>query len=209
MSHAKEPRWHTVVPAPDRRGVEPYRPGPPAVSGRTGRQAAASPRRPPRQLRNTLFPAPDVRPYLLPGEEVRYVDRRHPVVLLGRLGIVAVAAVLLGALVNAAGEPLLVTVYGYAVLAAVLWLLYRTVQWGRRLLVVTDRRVFVLDGILVRRVEVKPVFRQSVVFVTNPVAEALGTGRVMTTTATGDRVHSFRYLHDPHGFYEALTERAV
>lgn len=172
-----------------------------AVNGRGPHDAGGMP--------NGLIPPPNITRFLLAGEELRYVDRLHPIVL-ARPALGVVAAIVVGGLLAMLVDAGTATpVWGIVVGAAVLWLLYRLIRWGRDLLVVTNRRVFEVRSLIISRVVIRPVFRQSVVFVQSPLGEALNYGRVSTQTPTGDRVHTFKMIRDPQAFYEALTDRAI
>lgn len=162
----------------------------------------------PRDGRSTTR-MPDVVRFLLPTEELRYAERRHPIVLLPLLGGVVAIALVAGVAVVAAGAGPSSGVAGIVVIAAVLWFLYRVLRWSRVMLVVTDRRVFEVETLIMNRATIRPVFRQAVVFVQNPIGERLNFGTILTRMPNGDRVHTFRFIHNPRSFYAAVTDRAV
>lgn len=156
-----------------------------------------------------FVPPPDITRYLLPKEQVQYMDRRHPVVLLGPLGIVMAVCVLAGFFVAAAGAGAILDLYMIVIVGALGWLIYRIVRWSRVLLVVTNRRVFEVESLLLSKASIKPVFRQGVVFIQDPVGERLNYGTVLTQMPNGDRVHTFRWIHNPKAFAQAVTNLAV
>lgn len=157
----------------------------------------------------TPFPTPAVMRFLLPKEELRYLDRLHPIVLvvpaLTALGICAVT----GILVTAVGAGPVLGLYVGIVVAALGWLLYRVWRWSRTLLVVTNRRVVEIQSMMISRATIKPVFRQSVVFRQDPLGARLNYGTILTNTPNGDRVNTFKWIHNPRVFYRAVLDKAV
>jgi hypothetical protein len=95
------------------------------------------------------------------------------------------------------------------IVGALGWLIYRIIRWSRVLLVVTNRRVFEVESLLLSKASIKPVFRQGVVFIQDPVGERLNYGTVLTQMPNGDRVHTFRWIHNPKAFAQAVTNLAV
>jgi hypothetical protein len=166
-------------------------------------------RAPVRSAGRTLFPFPDVTGYMLPKEELLYVDRRHPVVLVGPALAAVAVCVLAGLLVTATGAGAMLNLYVWIVLAAVGWLLFRLLRWSRTILVVTSRRVFELRSMLISRAAIRPVFRQSVVFRQDPIGQRLNYGTILTETPNGERVNTFKWIHNPRAFYQAVTDKAV
>lgn len=152
---------------------------------------------------------PDVTRFLLPSEELRYAERRHPVVLLFPLLTVVAISLLAGIAVSAAGAGSVLDISIIVVALALVWLLYRVLRWSRLVLVVTDRRVVEVEKLIMNRASIRPVFRQAVVFVQDPIGERLNYGTILTQTPNGDRVHTFRWIHNPRRFYAAVTDRAV
>ena len=154
---------------------------------------------------------PDPAPYLLPGEQVRLIVRRHhpivlvPVVALATLIIIGVVAVLL---VTAPTAEML-AVGALIVIGTLLWVGYRWLHWDRTVLVVTNRRLFQLVSLGVRRVTVLPVARQSVVFRQSPIGRAVGYGRVQVQTPTGSTLHDFNWLAKAAPFRDAVTDVAA
>lgn len=137
------------------------------------------------------------------------MDRRHPVVLIGPLGIVIAVCVVAGFIVAAAGAGPILDLYMLVVIGALGWLIYRIVRWSRVLLVVTNRRIFEVEHLLISKAVIRPVFRQGVVFIQDPVGERLNYGTVLTQMPNGDRVHTFRWIHNPKAFAQAVTNLAV
>lgn len=154
-----------------------------------------------------LIPPPNVRRFLLPSEVVRYVDRKHPVVLAPRMALALIVTLLAGFAVAGAGAPMELLMY--VAIAALVWLLYRLVRWSRMVLVVTDRRVFEVEALFISRASIRPVFRQSVIFIQDPIGERLNYGTILTETPNGDRVNTFKWIHNPRIFYQAVTDKAV
>ena len=162
-----------------------------------------------RRRRLILVGLPDISRFLLPSEELRYVHRRHPIVLVGPLAIVLMACIIGGLIVTAMGAGPVLDVYFAFVVGAVGWLVYRVIKWSRVVLVATNRRVFEVEAMVVHRATVRPVFRQSVIFIQDPLGERLNFGTVLTKMPNGDRVNTFKWTHDPRRFYKAVTDKAV
>lgn len=178
-------------------------PGSPAVSGPDGGGRSAEPRRP------VFARLPDVSRFLLPEEELRYQDRRHPIVLAPPLGIVLAVCILAGFIVTTVGAGVVLDLYFVVIIVSVLWFLYRVLRWSRVVLVATDRRVFEVESLIISRATIRPVFRQAVEFIQDPLGERLNYGTILTKTPNGDRVNTFKWIHDPRLFYQAVTDRAV
>lgn len=162
-----------------------------------------------RGRRRTLVGMPDVTRFLLPNEELRYQHRRHPIVLLPSLALVIVLVVITGFMVTAVGAGPVLNLYFLVIIGSALWFLYRVLRWTRIVLVATDRRVFEVESLIISRATIKPVFRQAVVFVQDPLGERLNYGTILTEMPNGDRVNTFKWIHDPRRFYAAVTDRAV
>ncbi len=162
-----------------------------------------------RPTQPALVPLPDITRYLLPKEQLLYVDRRHPVVLLAPVLIALGVSVMAGLLVTATGAGAMLDLYVWIVIGAIGWVLLRVLRWSRTVLVVTDRRVFECQSMFIARAAIRPVFRQSVVFRQDPVGQRLNYGTVLTETPNGDRVNTFKWIHNPRAFYQAVTDKAV
>jgi hypothetical protein len=157
----------------------------------------------------TPFPSPAIMRFLLPKEELRYLDRLHPIVLVVPTMIALGICLVTGIMVTAIGAGPVVGLYVWIVVGALLWLLYRVWRWSRTLLMVTDRRVVEVQSMLISRAVVKPVFRQSVVFRQDPLGARLNYGTILTNTPNGDRVNTFKWIHNPRVFYRAVLDKAV
>jgi hypothetical protein len=152
---------------------------------------------------------PDISRFLLPAEEVRYVDRRHPIVLVGPVAIAIMVCIVGGLIVAAAGAGPIVDMYVVLVIGALGWLAYRVIKWSRVVLVATNRRVFEIESLVIRRATIRPVFRQGVIFIQDPLGERLNFGTILTMMPNGERVNTFKWTHNPRRFYQAVTDKAV
>lgn len=159
--------------------------------------------------RRVLLPVPDISRFVLPGEEVRYKDRRHPIVLAGPFAIASAAVIVAGLIVTLVGAGPVLDLYFIVIIAAVGWFAYRVLRWMRVVLVATNRRVFEVELMVINRATIRPVFRQSVVFIQDPLGERLNYGTILTMTPDGKRVNTFKWTHAPREFYRAVTDRAV
>jgi membrane protein YdbS with pleckstrin-like domain len=154
---------------------------------------------------------PDPTPYLLPGEDLRFVVRRHhPIVLLpSALLTLLVVVVVIVVLVMATPTPTMLLAGALICGGVLLWFGYRYLHWSRTVLVVTNRRLFQLVSLGVMRVTVLPVARQAIVFRQSPIGRAVGFGRVQVRTATGSTLHDFNWLADAADFRDAVTDVAA
>lgn len=156
----------------------------------------------------SAVPLPNISGYLLHGEEIRYIDRKHPVVLIGPvLGTVAVLLIA-GLLVSASGAGIMVGLFGWIFVAAVVALFVRVLLWARTVFVISSRRVFEYRSLIIKRAAIKPVFRQGILFRQDPIGRWLNYGTIVTRSPTGDPIHVFRWIHNPRAFYRALTDQA-
>ena len=159
--------------------------------------------------RSRLLPLPDVSRFVLPEEVVRYQDRQHPIVLVGPLAIVIAVCVIAGVIVTMVGAGPILDFYFVVIVASIGWLVYRVIRWSRVMLVATDRRVFEVEAMVINRATIRPVFRQSVVFIQDPLGERINYGTIATAMPGGDRVNLFKWVRNPASFYKAVTDRAV
>jgi membrane protein YdbS with pleckstrin-like domain len=154
---------------------------------------------------------PDPTPYLLPEEQLRFVVRRHhPIVLVPAAAIAAIVLILaLLMLANVVLTPITVGVALLIMAGGALYFAYRWMHWRSTVLVVTNRRLFQLVALGIRRVTVMPIMRQSVVFRQGPVGRALGFATVQVQTATGGVLYNFNLLADPIEFRDQITNIAA
>lgn len=154
---------------------------------------------------------PDPRPYLLPEETVRLVVRRHHPIVLAPAAAVGVVAVIVVAfwMLNVDFTPGRAIMAGVIVGAALLYFLYRFVNWSRTVLVITNRRLFQLVSLGIKKVTVMPVMRQAIVFKQSPIGRALDFGTVQVRTATGSVLYNFDWLADPTRFRDEITNIAA
>lgn len=154
---------------------------------------------------------PDPTPYLLPEETLRFVVRRyHPIVLAPPAALaVLIVVVVLFVLVNATLTTPVVVVGLLAIGGAVLFFAYRWLHWQRTVLAITNRRLFQLVALGVRRVTVMPVMRQSVVYRQGPLGRALGFATVAVQSATGSELYRFNLITQPTEFRDQVTNIAA
>lgn len=156
---------------------------------------------------------PDPTPYLLDDEDEKVqltIRRHHPIVLVPVFGLAGVVIVAVLALLLL-GTPTLEMLFAgaVAIVAILLWVGYKWLHWSRTVLVVTNRRLFELVSLGIRRVTVLPVVRQSVVYRQSPLGNAVGYARVLVQTPTGDTLHDFKWLADAAMFRDAVTDVAA
>jgi membrane protein YdbS with pleckstrin-like domain len=154
---------------------------------------------------------PDPTPYLLPEETLRFVVRRHhPIVLVPAAAVAAVVLVIaVLMLTNVVLTPVTVGVALLVLAGGALYFAYRWMHWRSTVLVITNRRLFQLVALGIRRVTVMPIMRQSVVFRQGPLGRALGFATIQVETATGSVLYKFNLLADPIEFRDQITNIAA
>lgn len=154
---------------------------------------------------------PDPTPYLLPGETVRLVVRRHhPIVLAPAATVVGIVLIaVLGAVLFGAPTPGMLAAGVMIALVALLYLGYRYMNWSRTVLVVTNRRLFQYVSLGIKRVTVMPVMRQSIVFRQSPFGRAMGFATVQVRTANGSVLYNFDWLAEAARFRDEVTNIAA
>jgi hypothetical protein len=155
---------------------------------------------------------PDLDRYLLARERLVADVRWHPVAVL------APTLWLLGLLTLfgwvAAGLPdnsTLGPVLPFLLLALVGWYAFRIASWRRERLVVTDRRLLLVSGLISRRLAVMPLRKVTDMTYEQPLASRMfddyGWGTFIFESAGQDQAfHRIRFLPRPDELYRLLTE---
>lgn len=154
---------------------------------------------------------PEPGPYLLPEEREVLRVRRHAFVLLKPLAqtlLIWLAALLLMFLGTGQSGPLrMITVL--LLVAGVLRSVFAWFRWHRTVLVITNRRVFEYTAMGLRRVTVRPVLRQAILYRQTPLGRAFGFGTVIVMTPGGGELFKFEPLADPERFRDEITSLAT
>jgi membrane protein YdbS with pleckstrin-like domain len=150
--------------------------------------------------------------YLSPGEEVAFEVRRHPAALL------APAAQALGAwlaffvLHNWLGLPSdsnpVDTVMFIVVMAFTLRAIWRWFEWQIERVLVTNKRIVEVSGIITRRVASMPLGKVTdLTYKRGPVARLFNYGELILESAGQKQaLESISYIPRPDEFYRDFTE---
>ena len=155
--------------------------------------------------------APDIRRYLIPGERMVAEVHWHPVWLLrSTLVLLSVLAVTGWLAAGLDDGDLVGVVLGPVILAVVLWYLWRFLEWRTERLVVTDRRLLMINGLISRRLAVMPLRKVTDMTFTQPLLgrlfEKWGWGTFVFESAGQDQAfHTIPFLPRPDELYQCLT----
>ena len=99
-------------------------------------------------------------PYIMPHERRILTIRQHPITVLLKPAVIAVAALGFAVFLSVATAAGAAHLLGWLLLAAALGLLgWRSLQWSMTYLVLTNLRMLVIDGVFVRRVSMIPLVK--------------------------------------------------
>ena len=155
--------------------------------------------------------APDVRRYLIPGERLVAEVHWHPVWLL-RSTLVLVGTLVVAGWLSAGLDDgdALGTVLGPVLAGVLLWYGWRFLEWRTQRLVVTDRRLLMVNGLISRRLAVMPLRKVTDMTFTQPlmgrIFDRYGWGTFVFESAGQDQAfHTIPYLPAPDTLYQTLT----
>jgi membrane protein YdbS with pleckstrin-like domain len=146
--------------------------------------------------------------YLAKGENEVFLTHRHPAILIP--AAVPAVITLLVAFVGRflLGPSILSAVLWWVFLASLLWFIWRMLEWRFDRIVLTNRRVIVVEGIIIRRVGMMPFGKVTDLGYTRSLwARLLGYGAVRLETAgqVQDLEH-ISYIPNSDEFYKVLSE---
>lgn len=147
---------------------------------------------------------------LVDGERVVFGTRRHPVTL-ARPFFVA-AAVIVGALAVGYvitprdGGDLVDTVVGIIAVIFFVRFLWRVGEWRGTRILVTDRRLIQVSGVLTRKVSSTPLARLTdLTYRRGVLGRLLGFGEITVDSAEVERGPRLDHLPRPDDFYRTIT----
>lgn len=149
--------------------------------------------------------------YLAQDEEIVLKVRRHLIVLLGPL-LQVLVAIVLAVVIGVAASPgegsdlidVAVGVLAGAFLVRFIWKLW---QWRADRIVVTDRRIFEVSGVLTRKVASMPLSKMTdITYRRSILGRLCGYGELIVETAGQDQsLHRIGHLPRPDDFYRTIT----
>ncbi|MGH8885766.1 MAG: PH domain-containing protein [Egibacteraceae bacterium] len=146
--------------------------------------------------------------YLAKGEDEVFLTHRHPAVLIPP-AVPAVIALLIAFVVGSLlGPGGFGTLLWWLTVPFVLWLVWRVLEWRFDRIVLTTRRIIVVDGIIVRKVGMMPFVKVTDLGYKRSLwARLLGYGAVRLESAgqVQDLEH-ISYIPNPDDFYKVLSE---
>jgi hypothetical protein len=146
--------------------------------------------------------------YLLPSERLVVSVRRHPIILFRYIVEVVAAALVCGWLADAVGggrQDDLVWLVFLAVVARAVWM---GLEWSNDRLLISDRRIMMVSGLLTRRVAMMPLRKVTDLTYERPLAgRILGYGTFVLESAGQDQaLRRVPYLPEPDVLYADVSE---
>lgn len=148
--------------------------------------------------------------YLIRGERPVAADRRHWVHLVRPLA--AAGGLLVAALVVASVVPprgLLPSLPVFAAIGSVLYAGWTVAEWRVDRLIITDRRVLLVTGLLMRRVAMMPLVKVTdMTYERSLLGRLLGFGTfVLESAGQQQALHRIGHLRAPDHLYHAVSEQ--
>jgi len=149
--------------------------------------------------------------YLAQGERIVIQIRRHPLVLirpfLVSIGAFA-AALLLGFFFSPnEGADIIDTILGFAVVFFLFGFAWRLWEWRVDRILVTDRRIVEVSGLLTRKVASMPLEKMTDLTYSRSIGgRVFGYGRIGVESAGQDQaLTSIDFIPSPDDFYRTVT----
>lgn len=145
---------------------------------------------------------------LTDDERIVLEARRHISVLIVP-AIPAVIALLAAFLGSALGGPgTLSTILWWLFVACLLWAAWKWAEWSVDWVIITDKRIFAVDGLIVRKIAMMPLAEVTDVGYTRSVlGRLLGYGAVrLESSGQVQDLEHLTHLPNPDEFYRTLTK---
>ena len=143
--------------------------------------------------------------FLLPYERHVISVRQHPVVMLGRAIAVLAGLAAAGWASNSLtkGNDTAILIIWLVWLALLLWLVAKIIQWSVHRFVLTSKRVVLVTGVLLRRVNAIPLDKiTDIEFRQSQTGRVLGYGQFEVYSPSADpRMRTFKFLPYPAQLY--------
>ena len=152
------------------------------------------------------------RRYLLPTERLVAEVRWHPVWLARRALVPLIVGVIAGGLSTVLpGDNVLLDVAGIVLLVTLGWFAWQVTEWWNERLVMTDRRLMLVTGLLTRRIAVMPLRKVTDMTYERPLLGRLfaryGWGTFVLESAGQEQaLHRIRFLPQPDELYVRISQ---
>lgn len=147
--------------------------------------------------------------YLLPNELRVAAVRRHPI-RLARPVLIFFGLLILSAWVGERVPPDngVARLLGYLVFASLAYLLWELLGWWQDRLIITDRRILLVTGLLTRRVGMMPLTKVTDMTYERPLlGRLLGYGTFIMESAGQDQaLHRIPHLPRPDALYRSISQ---
>ena len=153
--------------------------------------------------------------YLADGEDVALQVRRHLAVLLRSfmvmLGVMIAASAIGGAVSPRSGTDGVDTAVGIIVLFFVVRFLWTVLQWWSDRIIVTDRRIFEVSGVISKNVASMPLWKVTDMTYRRTIwGRLLGYGEMSLETAGQNQaLDKIRFLPRPDHFYRTVSSQGA
>jgi hypothetical protein len=145
--------------------------------------------------------------YLLPAERVVIVQRRHWAVLAGPVSITIGGLLIVLALdTGLPPAPLLRDILWFAWALLLSWLIWRLLEWWWDRFIVTDRRIMLVSGLVVRKVAMMPLVKVTdMSYQRSVLARMLGYGEFIMESAGQDQaLRNVTFVPQPDWLYREM-----
>ena len=153
------------------------------------------------------------RKYLLPTEQLVADVHWHPVWLLRPTALLLGGLLLIGVMAGGVSEGnVFANVLGLAAVALFGYYAWKCLEWRTERLLITDRRLLLVTGLLARRVEVMPLVKVTDFRYEQPIVGRLfnrvGWGTFVFESAGQEgNLNRVPYLPHPDTLYQQLTDQ--
>jgi membrane protein YdbS with pleckstrin-like domain len=145
--------------------------------------------------------------YLLPSERAVVVARRHWAVLLREFSEVAIVWLILIFLLGLTDSGFLGLVSLFFLLFSAIWLGWDVIQWYVEEFAVTDKRVLLVSGVIIRNVAIMPLIKVTdLTYKRDLLGRMLGFGTFIIESAGQDQALSrIDFVNHPDEWYRRIS----
>jgi len=145
--------------------------------------------------------------YLLPSERAVVVARRHWAVLLREFSEVVIVWLILIFLLGLTDSGFLGLVSLFFLLFSAIWLGWDVIQWYVEEFAVTDKRVLLVSGVIIRNVAIMPLIKVTdLTYKRDLLGRMLGFGTFIIESAGQDQALSrIDFVNHPDEWYRRIS----